>query len=256
MEENYAVSDYIAEFWNTLTNITLITMAVLGICSSVRYGHGKRVTAMYTGLLVVSCGSALFHMTLKYTTQLLDELPMLYTCATALYALIEIDREIRFGLMLPTLLALFQAAVTVVYIFWIPNPAFHQTAFAVTTIGTVFYAYKRFVTLNPCKETRRVLIKLRLLADIGMWGGFLLWNIDTIFCERLRSYRSYVGVPLDAILQLHGWWHIMTAYGSTYNIISVHIVRLARRGLDKQFMVHYYMGVFPYVGEAHSIKSD
>ncbi|KAJ2797430.1 alkaline ceramidase ydc1, partial [Coemansia guatemalensis] len=254
--ENYAVSDYIAEFWNTLTNFTMMTMAILGICSSIRHGHGKRVTAMYIGLLVVSCGSALFHMTLKYTTQLLDELPMLYTCATALYALIEIDKEVRFGLKLPAVLAFFQAAVTMTYIFWIPNPAFHQTAFAVTTIGTVFYAYKRFVGLNPCKETRRVLIKLRLLADIGMWGGFLLWNIDSIFCERLRSYRTYVGAPLDAVLQLHGWWHILTAYGSTYNIISVHIVRLARHGLDKQFKIHYLMGVFPYVGEARSTKSD
>ncbi|KAJ2269544.1 Alkaline ceramidase 3, partial [Coemansia sp. RSA 371] len=60
-EENYAISNYIAEFWNTLTNVAMITLAVLGIYSSIRHRHGKRVTAMYVGLLLVGVGSACFH---------------------------------------------------------------------------------------------------------------------------------------------------------------------------------------------------
>ncbi|KAJ2612761.1 alkaline ceramidase ydc1 [Coemansia sp. RSA 1365] len=231
-------------------------LALLGIYSSIRYNHGKRVAAMYAGLLFVSFGSMSFHATLKYTTQLLDELPMLYLCAISLYSLVEIDKDIKFGLKLPAMLAMFQSAITLIYIFWIQHPAFHQAAFGLTALGTIFYAYKRLVQINPCNKTQRALSRAHLLGHIGMWGGFFVWNIDNIFCHQLRSYRSYLGFPFDALLQLHGWWHILTAYGSTNCLLYVHLIRLAWHKQDQLFAVHYYMGMFPYITTVQPKKLD
>ncbi|KAJ2350900.1 alkaline ceramidase ydc1 [Coemansia sp. RSA 2618] len=255
-EENYAISNYIAEFWNTLTNVAMITLAVLGICSSIRYRHGKRVTAMYIGLLVVGCGSACFHATLKYTTQLLDELPMLYLCALAFYSLTEINRDIKFGIKLPISLAAFQIGITLVYLFWVQDPIFHQVAFAMTAVGATIVGAKRFRNLDVCNKTRRTLSNLHLMGHLGMWGGFLVWNVDNIFCHQLRSYRSYVGWPLDGLLQLHGWWHIMTAYGSAYLLLWAHMLKLAHLGQDNLFSIQYFVGVFPYVGMCKPKKVD
>ncbi|KAJ1838030.1 alkaline ceramidase ydc1, partial [Coemansia sp. RSA 2708] len=255
-EENYAVSNYIAEFWNTLTNAAMILLAALGIYSSIRYRHGKRVTAMYVGMLVVGCGSACFHATLKYTTQLLDELPMLYLCAIALYSFIEIDKKVQFGVWLPTSLAAFQLTITLTYLFWVQNPIFHQIAFAATAIGAAVVGCNRLYTTNMSSGTRRALFRLHLLGHLGMWGGFLAWNIDNVFCHNLRSYRGYVGTPLDALLQLHGWWHILTAYGSAFLLLWAHLLRLARLGHDNLYSVQYFMGVFPYVGMKQPKKID
>ncbi|KAJ2778958.1 alkaline ceramidase ydc1 [Coemansia javaensis] len=246
-EENYAVSNYIAEFWNTLTNLAMVMLAVLGACSSIRNGHGKRVTAMYAVFLVVGLGSMCFHATLKYSTQLLDELPMLYLCATGLYAIVEIDRKIRYGIKVPVALALFQVAITVTYMFWVQNPIFHQAAFAATTLLTICFGYRRLGEMPVTSETRRLLQRLVLHGFLGMCGGFLVWNIDNIFCHRLRSYRTYVGAPLDAVLQLHGWWHILTAYGGGYLLVWVHMLRLAYAGQDHLVTVRYVLGHFPYV---------
>ncbi|KAJ2139330.1 alkaline ceramidase ydc1 [Coemansia sp. RSA 788] len=254
--ENYAISNYIAEFWNTLTNVAMITLAVLGIYSSIRHRHGKRVTAMYVGLLLVGVGSACFHATLKYTTQLLDELPMLYLCALCFYSLVEIDVDIKFGKRLPIALALFQTGITLIYVFWMQNPAFHQVAFGVTAVGAIVFGTKRFSELNIGSETRRTLSRLHLMGHLGMWGGFLVWNVDNIFCHQLRTYRSYLGMPLDGLLQLHGWWHIMTAYGSVYLLLWAHLLKLARLGHDTMFSIQYFMGIFPHVALNNPKKVD
>ncbi|KAJ2449957.1 alkaline ceramidase ydc1 [Coemansia sp. RSA 2336] len=255
-KENYAISNYVAEFWNTFTNSVMITLAVLGIRSSMRHRHGKRVTAMYIGLLIVGVGSTCFHATLKYTTQMLDELPMLYLCGLALYSLLEINTEIVYGVKVPVLLGLFQISVTLIYLFWIQNPVFHQVAFAMMVLGSIYLAFCRLKELQISKETRRTMSRLHIVGQLGMWGGFLVWNIDNIFCHQLRSYRSYLGMPFDGILQLHGWWHVMTAYGSAYLIMWAHMIKLARLGHDHLFSVQYFVGLFPYIGLRQPKKID
>ncbi|KAI9504715.1 ceramidase, partial [Coemansia spiralis] len=212
-EENYAVTNFIAEFWNTLTNVTMVTMALLGVYSSIKHNQDKRAATFYIAMLLVGCGSACFHATLKYTTQLLDELPMLYLCTLAFYSLVEIERKTRYGWKLPAALAAFQVLVTAIYIFWLQNPVFHQIVFAVTACGAAKLGHSRINDKRVSNEARRMLVRLFVLGHICMLSGFFIWNLDNIFCHQLRSYRSYVGVPLDALLQLHGWWHILTAYG-------------------------------------------
>ncbi|KAJ1724248.1 alkaline ceramidase ydc1 [Coemansia erecta] len=247
VEENYVVSHYIAEFWNSITNGVFVALAFLGMYTTLKHKQGWRVFACYAALMFVGCGSACFHATLKYTTQLLDELPMLYLCALVLYALIEIDKDTKYGATVPLALIAFQATITCIYVFWIQNPIFHQVAFGLTAFGGVGFGLKRLREMQLSARTWRILSRLHLLGHVGMWGGFLAWNIDNIFCHRLRSYRSHVGAPLDVFFQLHGWWHVLTAYGSTYLLLWVHFIRLARLGHDHLFTIKYALGFLPYV---------
>ncbi|KAJ2720023.1 alkaline ceramidase ydc1 [Coemansia sp. Benny D115] len=256
-EENYLVSKFIAEFWNCLTNGMFVVLAVLGMSSAIRYRHGKRVAAFYMAHMLVGIGSAFFHATLKYTTQLLDELPMLYCCAFALYSLIEVDRKLKYGIKLPLALIAFQTAITLTYLFWLQSPEFHQVAFAGTALGSVFFARRRVREMPRISDhTRRLFTRLHLLGHVGMWGGFFVWNLDNIFCHQLRTYRSHVGAPWDAFLQLHGWWHILTAYGSCHLLLFVHFIRLARLGHDHLFTVKYRLGFLPHVTMVEPKRAD
>ncbi|KAJ2762832.1 alkaline ceramidase ydc1, partial [Coemansia nantahalensis] len=254
--ENYATSEYIAEFWNSLTNLTMVTLAALGIYSVVKNGHGKRVLAMYVAQLVVGLGSATFHATLKYTTQMLDELPMLYLSSIGLYFVIELDRKVRYGFKMPLAIGAVQATVTLVYLLWVNDPVFHQVAFAVSVCAGVFFGYRRLHEMEISGSTRRLLFRLNLFGCLGMLAGFLVWNVDNIFCHQLRSYRAYVGAPLDAVLQLHGWWHILTAYGCSGLLLWGHMLRLARLRQDHLYALRTFLGVFPYIDIRQPKKID
>ncbi|KAJ2707178.1 alkaline ceramidase ydc1 [Coemansia sp. IMI 203386] len=255
-EENYIVSNYIAEFWNSITNGVFVALALLGMHTTIKHRQGKRVFACYAALMFVGCGSACFHATLKYTTQLLDELPMLYLCGLVLYALVEIDKETKHGIKAPLALITMQATITAIYVFWIQSPVFHQVAFALTAFGGVGCGLKRLNEMQLSRRTKRILGRMHLLGHVGMWGGFFVWNLDNIFCHRLRSYRSHIGSPLDVFFQLHGWWHILTAYGSTYLLLWVHFIRLARLGHDHLFTVKYRLGFLPYIAMKAPKKVD
>ncbi|KAJ2788776.1 alkaline ceramidase ydc1, partial [Coemansia linderi] len=187
---------------------------------------------------------------------LLDELPMLYLCALGFYSLVEADRTVRFGWKLPAALISLQAAITITYIFWIQSPVFHQAAFASTVCASVAFGYRRQCEMEISNRTRRMFQRLLLQGFLGMAGGFFVWNLDNIFCHRLRTYRSHIGSPFDAFLQLHGWWHILTAYGSTYLLLWVHLTRLARQGHDHLFTIRHFVGFIPHITLKTAKKID
>ena len=75
-EEDYAVCDFIAEFWNSITGIFLCSSSIY--CYYTNKKDNIHVLT-YSNILLffVGVGTALFHGTLIYIWQLLDEIPMM-----------------------------------------------------------------------------------------------------------------------------------------------------------------------------------
>lgn len=44
--------------------------------------------------------------------------------------------------------------------------------------------------------------------------AFAVWNVDLEGCAALRSARDALGLPWAWVLELHGWWHVLTAVGA------------------------------------------
>lgn len=44
-------------------------------------------------------------------------------------------------------------------------------------------------------------------------GGFLIWNLDNVFCRHLVHARNRIQLPWAVVLEGHGWWHILTGLG-------------------------------------------
>jgi hypothetical protein len=73
-ELDYFNSEYIAEYWNTLTGVFLCASSIYA------YFRNNGVTTLYYSnalLFVVGIGTMMFHGTLIYIWQLLDEIPMM-----------------------------------------------------------------------------------------------------------------------------------------------------------------------------------
>ena len=65
-EENYQVSLYIAEFWNTISNLSFVVLALYGYRRARQERFERRFLAQYIAVLVTGIGSALFHGTLRH----------------------------------------------------------------------------------------------------------------------------------------------------------------------------------------------
>ena len=83
-EYNYLLSHYIAEPWNTITGSTYIIMGIilypyyynlLTVKNNININHLLPILII---LIAVGIGTCLFHATLRYKMQLLDEFPMYF----------------------------------------------------------------------------------------------------------------------------------------------------------------------------------
>ncbi|CEL60894.1 Alkaline ceramidase 3 OS=Mus musculus GN=Acer3 PE=2 SV=1 [Rhizoctonia solani AG-1 IB] len=94
-ENNYVHTQFIAETYNTLSNIPFVVLAIVGAAAVLRPNgelrplpHSGRFMLMHALLALVGTGSFVFHATLKWKAQVMfDEMPMLLVTCAALYSI-------------------------------------------------------------------------------------------------------------------------------------------------------------------------
>lgn len=64
-EKNYAYSSYIAEFYNTISNIPTILLALIGLINALRQRFEKRFSVLHISNMILAFGSMLYHATLQ-----------------------------------------------------------------------------------------------------------------------------------------------------------------------------------------------
>lgn len=121
----------------TLTNILFIWLGLKGIRDCLRYGHPAIFIVAFIGYMVVGTGSTLFHATLKYPMQLVDELSMIYTTCLMCFATFSYRRSRLFSGLLGIALVGLAWFITARY-YHTKDPQFHQDAYAVLTAVVVF----------------------------------------------------------------------------------------------------------------------
>ncbi|KAI9315599.1 alkaline ceramidase 3 [Dichotomocladium elegans] len=215
-EENYIISPYIAEFFNTTTNVGFVLLAIFGIYNTRKNNFAWSFVLAHLSVLFVGIGSWCFHMTLQYEMQLLDELPMIYAGCVMVWHIFEIYPEKRYSLGFPLFLVGYAAFVTYSYLI-INNPVYHEVCYGLLVASIVFRSIYVVHTLPPVfsKYEKPAMTRLLWTAALCFGGAFIIWNIDNQFCSTLRDWRHVVGLPLGAISELHGWWHIGTENQTT-----------------------------------------
>ncbi|OSD03320.1 aPHC-domain-containing protein [Trametes coccinea BRFM310] len=91
-EANYQFSRYIAEAANTFSNVYTIGLAVYGAFYAVHAKLPPRYLVGWMGFALVGIGSFIFHATLLFEAQLMDELPMVYVASYCCAILFDTSR--------------------------------------------------------------------------------------------------------------------------------------------------------------------
>ncbi|XP_042587962.1 alkaline ceramidase 3 [Cyprinus carpio] len=236
-EENYVVSYYIAEFCKYVRTS--------GLCSV----HAVHCRVGRLGIAAVGIGSWSFHMTLQYEMQLLDELPMIYSCCVFVYCLYECFKQERVVNHLSvTFLLTFSIIVSVVYLIW-KEPVFHQLVLSLKVYNFLIISPSVLVAFLVIRSVFIVTWVYPWLRALGFTSlsvfllGFVLWNIDNIFCDSLRATRQRLPPVVGAVTQLHAWWHILTGLGSYLHILLS--LQIRSTYLKHRPKVKFLCGVWP-----------
>ena len=178
--------------------------------------------------------------------QLVDELSMIYTTCLMTWATFEHGRS----LLVKWTLGLGVSALAIfitLYYHYLQDPTFHQNAYALLTAIVLIrsmvimelhlrpYYRRRHLehervrtsdTSTPAEKAevarqeqrdREILRQMWIMVAWGLsvfLGGFAIWNLDNIYCSKLRKWRYEIGLPWGLLLEGHGWWHIGTGLGA------------------------------------------
>ena len=78
--------------------------------------------------------------------------------------------------------------------------------------------------------------QIRSLVTFATWmamSAYGIWNIDVNFCPTLTRWKRNVGMPWGVLLELHGYWHLMTAI-SSYTFMAIIEFLLTPDGVESQ----------------------
>lgn len=237
-EENYVVSHYIAEFWNTVSNFAIILPALVGLIQALRDGVESRIVLTYAALVVVGCGSWAFHMTLLYATQMCDEIPMLWGVAIITYCLWEVrSPEGSHNVRLAASQLLVSAALTGVCATTRDSRIF-PLCFGAFVLVLVIQCT---IAMRDQKCNSRLMKTAMILYTVGS----VLWVADRTQCQLLSTVRSLLPAFIAPLLQLHGWWHFFAGAASSCIILFVYDIRC--RELNQKYTFHKVWHLIPYI---------
>jgi dihydroceramidase len=192
---------------------------------------GPKWDFLSVSLLALGIGSFLFHASMKYALEFVDELSMLLLAWSMLQAALTARQT-------PVVASRITWGLTV---FFLGFAAFHVFSAQIIYQVIVFLLSITAIMLRnqyifhwakpplPRPEARDWNRRIWQAFGISMFG-YLLWNIDLELCHVLRSTRAQIGLPWAWLLELHGWWHILTAIGADR---SMNVAREIRDWLER-----------------------
>ena len=211
-EQNYVVTRFVAEFWNTVSSLAMVAAGLVGL-STRRFAREIRVAF---GLLVlVGLGSVAFHATLRFELQMLDELPMLYLVTWLTWLLVETGPSRRLGAWFPAVLIAYVLLATAGATLNRGHAQFLAFHVSFGALEILCLARVTWIALRPENRPVRTWFTLGLAAYAT---GIAIWFVDLEACARVSG------------LQLHAGWHVLVSIGFFLLLGVISFDRLRRGG--------------------------
>ncbi|KAG0211747.1 Alkaline ceramidase 3 [Mortierella sp. GBA30] len=244
-ENNYVVTYYIAEFWNTISSLFIIALGELGLylCPT----KEKRFKVAFRTISIVGIGSTLFHGTLRHKMQLLDELPMIYAATALVFICVETKHGPQgkwFPIGLATWLALTTVFVSITggrVQFYTFQASFGILQFIILYYASTLHRQQKALIFARAKNGRNDSTWL-IQRSLGVYFfAVTIWLIDLHLCEFVN------GVGPNSVLrwnpQFHAWWHVFSIAGVYFSTLLIAFQHYVAKGL--QPTVYLWKGFAP-----------
>ncbi|CAK9136534.1 unnamed protein product [Ilex paraguariensis] len=244
-EQNYVYSSYIAEFYNTISNISFILLALIGLVNALRQRFEKRFSVLHISNMILAIGSMMYHATLQQ---------VLITDADWILLLehiLGIEGEFGAGSMLRSDGKAGDSRLFVVEVLdwcrgtssfpwkgiWSANvpPRWFFQSLGVLGLGNDFEIIFRQQQFDETPMVWEMLLYLYILYSPD-------WHYRSTMPTFLFLYGAVFAV---AHSQGHALWHVLMGFNSYFANTFMMFCRALQRGWDPK--VKHSMGFFPYV---------
>lgn len=257
-EANYQFSPFVAEMANSFSNLVTIFLGVYGGYVALQQKLPTRYPVGFLGVAVVGIGSFAFHASLLYEAQLADELPMVLVASYSLFILWDSRKGFNFDAshgVLPMIA--FNTLFPISYALY-RNPVYHQVVFGTLMVCIAlrtFFLIHSDVSKNVPPAAKKKIGGIYRTGVLTFLAGFVIWNVDNIYCGTLTEWKKTVGWPIAFLLEGHSWWHALTAVGSYLMMLGTTYLSLAIKDSPTNFAIGWKLGL-PRIQRVGTTKTE
>lgn len=221
----------IAELWNTISNASYLFVGLHVITMANRYKFlGARFVWLGVMLVFIGLFSALFHATLLWQTQNMDEAAE--TAALITFFHMGVVSDVTFWRLAIAHTLIASLCIVAIQLF----TEFHLFSIV---IGVIYRYEPEIKLLHPSTNARTHLVRSAAVAA----AGFGCWIVDRAACDFL-----YGSLPFNP--QLHAWWHILTGYALHEASLVAAAWKANQTG--NKLTIHSYYGLVTFVSHKDS----
>jgi len=202
-ESNYELTHFVAEFWNTISNVFLLWFAIKGFLMCKRENLSSDLKLLFLFNATIGIGSAAFHGTLLKTMQQLDETPMVLAITQWLYILFKRNIPKTLKVVAPYVVVGHDVVFAICHAYFQSVTPF-QIYFTIMVLISALRLL--FLYENDFKENSQVRRLIRHYF-LSMLIGVGFWLSDQHLCEQMQTQ-----MPFNP--QGHAWWHLFTGYAA------------------------------------------
>eukprot|EP01084_Bolivina_argentea_P311176 538604_1 len=235
-ENNYQVTYYIAEFFNTLSGIPLLMAGLYGLINCYRYNYQYKFYWNYITLMIVGIGTIAFHATLSREGQILDEVPMLWASLSCLYVSFTLNQSFNHSNILLIVMCLYGIIATIIY-FYVSFLIF-IVSYVLCVAGIIV---STIIQIKRISNGNMIIMKYGVYSALFYAGGFfVLWLPEQILCGN-RLFLTHETILTT--LQFHAIFHITSTIGSYYWCIYAVFVNYYILKRQPQIMYHTTLSI-------------
>eukprot|EP00041_Stephanoeca_diplocostata_P010522 m.167127 g.167127 ORF g.167127 m.167127 type:complete len:314 (-) comp18184_c0_seq4:255-1196(-) len=236
-EVNFESYSFVAEPWNSATSVVYILLypIALSLHDAFENGLPARLHLLLFFVATIGVGSVLFHGTLRYSEQLLDELPMYWLICAASSSFWGRKRKNAAMSRVDYIAVLWGTLLTAVVLLTERDTPIHTFMRGMLTCSFSIQIVTSFYMGCACgAEVDSMLKKYddthidgalscdgSVLFAVGFWSflaSVVVWVVDILFCSSLQALYVYPN--------LHSAWHVLSAYG-VYCLLALILANMA-----------------------------
>lgn len=246
-EYNYYFQPYIAEIWNTLTGFTYIIMGIIlyryyyNLLTMKHHININNLLNLIIILIALGIGTCLYHATLRYKMQLLDEFPMYfllcYGCTTMYVRCSNKSNLYNISLI-------FSSFMCCMLWFTKRSDFIHEIFRILMTVTFAIYFvyifYVGAIVSSKCKDKE---------CEIIFDQCYIIWILSIIFWFIENCFCSYIWwLPY---INFHGTiWHLGAGLG-IYYFFTMCLIFMLVQNYSFKIKIDRFLFIFPYI---YSIK--
>lgn len=210
-EGHYSSSPYFAEFFNAWSSLIYV---IVGAYLIRKFYRDTWVPIAASWLILIGLGSFAFHATMRYSMQLLDELPMvgfIYTVIVAKTTSKDHKGIEKYATWIQIWISLQAVALVTIYLYF----KFYQIfvdGFTVMVLHDAVVAHL-LRCVGPHLEMKRT---VQMYSFLFIVLGKVLWEVENLLCG---NYQAFVW-PLHLI------WHFLSASSAYNTCIFLYLCRI------------------------------